>query len=180
MRSLRYKKSAAAPFKSGDVLSLTSVKVGSGPNFRHLVFQQKRSRLNCCTSLANNEWDLIISDRTWLYRRLHAESMPLLDWLCLELWNSCRGSEAADFQDTSFILISWMVLSVNGTSDPADLLSAFPARYQHTVMLWLPSILPAFFSEEVIHNSIYQNFSPRKILLCPCSFTKSPMKHCTD
>ena len=147
MRSLRYKKSATAPLKSGGVLSLTSVKVGSDPNFKQFS-SRRESGLSCCTSLANNEWVLIISVGTWLYRRLHAESMPPIDWLCPELWNLLRESETANFQDTSFILISWMVLPMNGTTDLDDLVSAFPARYKHTVMLWLLSIIPAFFSDE--------------------------------
>lgn len=131
------------------------------------------SGLNCCTSLANNEWDLIISIGTWLYRRLHAESMPLIDWLRSELWNLHRESETANFQDTSFILISWMVLSMNGTTDLDDLVLAFPARYKHSDAMTTEQYLCILLTWKVIQSSSYQNFSPCKVLLWPFQFPKN-------
>lgn len=122
--------------------------------------------------MANNEWDLIISIGTWLYRRLHAESMPLIDWLCPELWNLHRESETANFQDTSFILISWMVLSMNGATDLDDLVLAFPARYKHSDAVTAEQHLCNLLIWRVIQSSIYQNFSPCKVLQWPFQFPK--------
>lgn len=70
-----------------------------------------------------------------------------------------------------------MVLSMNGTTDPDDLVLAFPARYEHsdaTTTEQYPCILLRW---KVHQSSIYQNFSPCKVLLWPLKFLELDLSY---
>lgn len=111
-------------------------------------------------------WDVTLQTITcWKY----ATDRLALSWL----WNLHRESETTNFQDTSFILISWMVLSMNGTTDLDDLILAFPARYKHSDAMTTEQYLCILSRVKVIQSSIYQNFSPCKILLWLSQFLKN-------